>query len=89
MIQMDVGHEDGVDVWSVDAADVASAGLDVVNLVVWDVACASETKIVARPPGHAGPTGSIYHFAGSDIQRLTDYWHAVRVHARAFPGPGS
>jgi hypothetical protein len=77
-------HQHGVDVWRVDPADVAAAGLDVVNLVVWDDTCASETKIVTRPAGHAGPTGTIYHFAAVDIQRLTDYWHAVRVHARPF-----
>jgi hypothetical protein len=80
-------HEHGVDVWAVDSAEIAAAGLDVVNLVVWDLACASETKIVTRPAGHAGPAGTMYHFAGIDIQRLTDYWHAVRVHARPFTPP--
>jgi hypothetical protein len=92
---MDRHHANGVDVWAVDAADLAGAGLDAVNLVVWDGTCASETKIVTRPAGHAGPAGTMYHFAPSDIRRLTDYWHAVRVHARPFqpatdrPAPSS
>jgi hypothetical protein len=81
-------HDHGVDVWAVNSGELARAGLDVVNLVVWDAACASETKIVTRSAGTAGPTDTIYHFAGSDIRRLTDYWHAVRVHARPFAPPG-